>query len=59
MFRLIFFVATIVVLLCITFADASPELMKELVKQYQKNTNQRLLQHGDCTKSNIVRRKEW
>lgn len=59
MFRSIFFVATIAVLSCITFADASPELMNKLVKQYRENTKQRLPQHGNCTKGNIVRRKEW
>ncbi len=59
MFRSIFFVATIAVLSSITFADASPELMNKLVRQYQENTKQRLPQYGDCTKGNIVRRKEW
>lgn len=59
MFRSIFFVAMIAVLLYTSFADASPELMNKLVKQYRKNTMQRLPQHGDCTKGNIVQREEW
>ena len=59
MFRSVFFVATIVLLLCMTFADASRELMDKLLEQYQENTMQRLPQHGDCTNGNIFRRKEW
>ena len=59
MFRPIFFAATIVVLSCITLADAGPELMTKLINQYQQNTKQRLSQYGDCTEDNIVQRKEW
>jgi hypothetical protein len=59
MFRPIFFVAAIAVISCMTFADASPQLMHKLVTQYQENTKQRLPQQGNCTKENIVRRKEW
>ena len=59
MFYSIFFAATVAVLSCITFADATPELMNKLVKQYQGNTKQRLPQYGNCTESNIAQRKEW
>ena len=59
MFRSIFYVTVIAVFSCITFADASPQLMNKLVKQYQENTKQRLPQDGACTEGNIVRREEW
>ena len=58
MFRSIF-VASIVVLLCVTSADAGPELMNKLVKQYREVTKQRLPEFGNCTNGNIVQRKEW
>lgn len=60
MFRSIYFVATLTVLF-VTFAsvDANAELMKNLVKEYTRNTKKRLPHNGACTADKIAVRKEW
>jgi hypothetical protein len=59
MLRLFYFLTALAVLfLGLTSADDS-FLMKELVKDYQRNTLKRLPQTGACTAKNIVVRKEW
>lgn len=60
MFRLIGYVATLVVLyVTAASADASLELMKQLVDEYTTNTKEQLPDNGDCTVDRLAVRKEW
>ncbi|KAL9083798.1 MAG: hypothetical protein Q9165_008357 [Trypethelium subeluteriae] len=60
MFRSIGFVATLAVL-CIVLAsvEASPALMRQLVKEYTVNTKKRLAEDGICRADNLAVRREW